>query len=58
MERRPSPPSAPPEKLLLRISPIPVLCSQIHHVDIGAEPDVIGKIPADVIGIIVDDDVV
>ena len=43
---------------LSRISPITVLCSQIHHVDIGSEPDVIGEVPADVIGIVVDDDVV
>src|SRR5208282_3095914 len=34
------------------------LPSQIHHVDIGSEPDVIGEVPPDVIRIIVDDDVV
>jgi hypothetical protein len=34
------------------------LRSQILHVDIRSEPDVIGEISADGIGIIVEDDVV
>ncbi len=34
------------------------LRSQIHHVDVGSEPDIIGEVPADVIGIVVNDDVV
>ena len=34
------------------------LPSQIRYVDVGSEPDVISQVPADVIGIVVDDDVV
>ena len=34
------------------------LCSQILNVNIGAEPDVVGKIPADVVRILIDDYVV
>ena len=40
------------------VGPIVGLFSQIHYVDVGSEPDVIGEIPTDVIGIVIDDDVV
>jgi hypothetical protein len=56
MERRASPPGSPPEKLLH--NNLTTLPSQIRYVDVGSEPDVIGEVPADVIGIGVDDDVV
>ena len=42
----------------LRHKNLTALRSQIHHVDVGSEPDVIGEVPADVIGILVDDDFV
>jgi hypothetical protein len=35
-----------------------LLPSQVLHVGIGPKPDVIGEVPADVIGIVVDDDIV
>jgi len=34
------------------------LCSQILNVDVCAEPDVIGKIPSNVVGIVIDDYVI
>jgi len=34
------------------------LGSQIHYVDVGAQPHVVGEVPAVVVGIFVDDDVV
>jgi len=35
-----------------------ILCSQILHVDVGSQAHVVGQVPAIVIGIFVDDDVV
>jgi hypothetical protein len=34
------------------------LSSQVVHVDVGSQPDVVGEVPTDVIGVIVNDDVV
>ena len=31
---------------------------QVHHVDVGAESDVIGEIPTVMIGVVIDDDVI
>jgi len=56
MVRRASPPGSPPEKLPHKN--LTALYSQIHYVDVGSEPDVIGEVPADMIGIVIDDDVV
>ena len=41
-----------------RIEPLPELGSQVLNVDVGTEPDIVGEIPAVVVGIFVDDDVV
>ena len=34
------------------------LRAEIHHVDVGAQADVIGEIPAGMVGIFIDDNVV
>src|SRR6202158_3059814 len=56
MVRRASPPGSPPEKLPQKN--LTALYPQIHYGDVGSEPDVIGEVPADMIGIVIDDDVV
>ena len=35
-----------------------LLAPQVLHVDVGAQSDVVGEIPARVVGIVIDDDVV
>ncbi len=42
----------------LLLNPLTALRSQIHHVHIHSQPDVVGQVPTDVIGIVVNDDVI
>jgi hypothetical protein len=34
------------------------LCAEIHHVNVGTQPDVIGKVPSYVVGIFIDHDLI